>query len=202
MMYSPARQCVDDFLRENWPPLPHSGTVLDVGAGPQRSAFRIPSGRVVRMDLVPGGHYLGDVQMLPHPDATFDVVKCTQMLYLVDFPDDAVREFSRVLKPGGWLLATVPYLHPPAGARDWFRLSAPHWGCLVHECGFGQNTVEALGGPWSGLCQLMHLCGPRGVRRLGRMLAPLARAFDVGREPLWPLAWGIIARKESASWGA
>ena len=49
-----------------------------------------------------------DVTDVRHPDATFDVIYCSHVLEHV--PDDrrAMREFRRVLKPGGWAVLNVP----------------------------------------------------------------------------------------------
>ncbi len=63
-------------------------------------------------DLPPGGVRAGvrceDVQQLSYADASFDLVTHTEVLEHV--PDDAraFAELHRVLRPGGWLLFTVP----------------------------------------------------------------------------------------------
>jgi SAM-dependent methyltransferase len=49
-----------------------------------------------------------DVQNIPFPDATFDIVFCNHVLEHV--PDDrlAMREMHRVMKPGGWGVMLSP----------------------------------------------------------------------------------------------
>jgi SAM-dependent methyltransferase len=47
---------------------------------------------------------------LPFDDAAFEVILCTQALYLVDDPVATVAEMRRVLRPGGYVIATVPRL--------------------------------------------------------------------------------------------
>lgn len=44
-----------------------------------------------------------DAAKLPFPDASFDLVVANHMLYHVDDPDAAVKEFARVLRPGARL---------------------------------------------------------------------------------------------------
>lgn len=44
-----------------------------------------------------------DAANLPFEDASFDVVIANHMLYHLDNPDAAIKEFARVLKPGGKL---------------------------------------------------------------------------------------------------
>ena len=56
------------------------------------------------------------IQALPFPGASFDLVTSFEVLYHLAVTDDgaALREFARVLKPGGRLLVRVP-------AYDWLR---------------------------------------------------------------------------------
>jgi SAM-dependent methyltransferase len=93
--------------------------ILDAGAGDGRLAAELAArgARVTALDLSrpmlerarerargDGAHFAtveGDVTTLPFPSATFDrVVSVTVLCFLPD-PGDAVREFSRVLVPGG-----------------------------------------------------------------------------------------------------
>ena len=58
----------------------------------------------------------GDIHALPFPDASFDAVICSSVLYhqWVSDVEGAVREMHRVLRPGGTLLINVPafpFLH-------------------------------------------------------------------------------------------
>ena len=58
----------------------------------------------------------GDIHALPFPDASFDAVICSSVLYhqWVSDIEGAVREMGRVLRPGGLVLVNVPafaFLH-------------------------------------------------------------------------------------------
>jgi len=60
-------------------------------------------------DLFPGGVDVKmDICNIAYPDGSFDVVYCSHVLEHV--PDDrrAMREFHRVLVPGGWAVLLVP----------------------------------------------------------------------------------------------
>ncbi len=98
--------------------------ILDVGCGTgAMSASLLRWGNVVSMDFSPLAlqfsrrrglkHLLGaDAMKLPLAPGRFDLI--TVMDVLEHLPDDeaAMREFFRVLKPGGRVIATVPaYQH-------------------------------------------------------------------------------------------
>jgi SAM-dependent methyltransferase len=48
------------------------------------------------------------VYELKHADNTFDLVFLLEVLEHLDFPDQALEEIQRVLKPGGYLILGVP----------------------------------------------------------------------------------------------
>jgi SAM-dependent methyltransferase len=98
--------------------------VLDVGCGPGRwyqpLKERCPKVIYYGLDFFPrmiDSHpasltlNIADAQYLPFPDHTFDVVMANHMLFHVPDPERAVREFRRVLKPAGLVLATTNSVH-------------------------------------------------------------------------------------------
>jgi hypothetical protein len=50
-----------------------------------------------------------DLQQIPYPDETFDMVICNHILEHVDNADIALREIHRVLKRGGRAICQTPY---------------------------------------------------------------------------------------------
>jgi len=66
-------------------------------------------------DIDPGNFKLRDVpftrvnlnKALPFDDASFDAVSCINGLHRLLFPEVALREFSRILRPGGRLYVNV-----------------------------------------------------------------------------------------------
>ena len=49
-----------------------------------------------------------DITDIQYPDSTFDVIYCSHVLEHVYDDRKAMREFYRVLKPGGWAILQVP----------------------------------------------------------------------------------------------
>lgn len=52
---------------------------------------------------------VGDITNIPEPDASFDVILCTEVFEHLPNPVLAIQEFSRLLKSGGQLLITAPF---------------------------------------------------------------------------------------------
>jgi ubiquinone/menaquinone biosynthesis C-methylase UbiE len=53
---------------------------------------------------------LGDAQKLPFPDSSFDIITAFDTLEHLRDDRMALKEFYRLLRPGGWLLASMPAL--------------------------------------------------------------------------------------------
>ncbi|MEV1056591.1 class I SAM-dependent methyltransferase [Micromonospora chalcea] len=99
--------------------LPLAGDVLEVGAGTGELWHRIgPRGRLALTDFspamcarlreVPGARVQRcDATHLPFRAGVTDAVIANCMLYHLDDPDAALREFARVLRPGGRLAVAV-----------------------------------------------------------------------------------------------
>lgn len=58
--------------------------------------------------MMPGVMEEMDVTRIRHPDGTFDAIICCHVLEHVPEDRQAMREFHRTLKPGGWAILQVP----------------------------------------------------------------------------------------------
>jgi len=90
-----------------------NGLILDCGAGRRDEYFE----NIVNLEIV--GYDSTDVigvgEMLPFIDNSFDAVISLSVLEHVKDPFRCAREISRVLKPGGQLICSVPFLQPYHG---------------------------------------------------------------------------------------
>lgn len=105
--YTPAAQALIDRVTKA------GGMVLDCGAGARQA--RIPG--VINAEIVDynSTDILAVGESLPFADATFDAVLSLAVLEHVRNPVACARELLRVTKPGGELLADVPFLQPEHG---------------------------------------------------------------------------------------
>ena len=110
------------------------GTIVDVGGGhglqkglePYRALLG-PRCKSLDYDPSTKPDIVGDIMALPFADSSQDAYICMSVLEHVNAPHRAVDELYRTLKPGGPLLAYVPFLipyHAKEGAyADYFRFT-------------------------------------------------------------------------------
>lgn len=103
------------------------GQVVDLGAGSE-SLFPEPMSvvkvDVVRPDRLGGVFVQASAEQLPFPDQSFDGVGAFDLLEHLVEPATCLNEIRRVMRPGGWLLVTVPSFQ---------RLWSPHDDLVGHK---------------------------------------------------------------------
>jgi SAM-dependent methyltransferase len=106
--------------------LPDFNSVLIVGAGhdPYRSLFpRVKE--YIRLDIkpIPGiTDVVGDALALPFEAARFDCLLASEVMEHLSDPFLFAREMDRVLKPGGTVILTVPFMfHQHGDPHDFWR---------------------------------------------------------------------------------
>jgi len=107
-------------------PVQEGDHVLDVGCGLGREACRLaervgPHGRVLGIDsnpamitearrrvadtALPIAFEVGDAQHVELADDSFDLCRTERVLRYLESPEAAVKEMSRLVHPGGWVVA-------------------------------------------------------------------------------------------------
>jgi SAM-dependent methyltransferase len=86
---------------------------------------------------------IGPIESMPFADATFDSALCNAVLEHVEDAERGIRELARVVRKGGYLVVTVPFLqpyHPSPG--DFRRYTADGLAQLGRNAGL--EVVEIL----------------------------------------------------------
>jgi SAM-dependent methyltransferase len=143
------------WVRKALSRIPAGGRILDAGAGtqPYRGAcshlkyvahdFGAYDGRGDGVGLQTGQFAYGaldivsDITAIPAGDATFDAILCTEVLEHVPHPIRALRELVRLLKPGGDLILTAPFVS--------FTHFSPYHFCTGFSRYFHEHYLAELG---------------------------------------------------------
>lgn len=131
---------------------PEGARLLNLGSGFRAS----PAGFVsVDREAYPEVGLVGDLTMLPLLTDSSDGILCETVLEHVPDAQAALREFHRVLKPGGRVYLAVPFLWPyHASPHDYWR-----WTTSGVERDFGAFETIASGisgGPTTTLINVLH----------------------------------------------
>ena len=137
------KKAVKRVLRE----LGREARILDLGSGMDR---RTPNTINLEIEATPNVDVLGDGHKLPFKDAVFDAVISEAVLEHVQDPNRVVSEMHRVLKPGGYVCAAVPFLQGfHASPHDYQRYTVPGFNHLFSA--FTRIEGGACAGPTTSL---------------------------------------------------
>lgn len=194
----------DRWIRTQAAGIAAAARVIDVGAGscPYRADFAHCEYRSQDFSALRGNQlrhgdygnidYVCDATEIPVASASFDVVLCTEMLEHVAYPERVIREFSRILKPGGQLILTAPLgsgLHQEP--FHYYGGFTPFWyRKFLGEAGFTDIRTEPNG-------NFFALFSQEAIRFM-RLSSPLRLPLLPGLLwlPLWllllPLIGGLL----------
>ena len=136
-------------------------SILDCGTGPGLCALKISSHfskvNVYGVDFCEGFiniarrgasskklsnvfFSLGDLEEIPARDEAFDRLICVHVLQLIPHKIKAIREFVRVLKPGG----KAVFAEPIAGWHFWKEFTYLFWAAGVRTLGIKYPELRSL----------------------------------------------------------
>jgi SAM-dependent methyltransferase len=192
------------------------GRVLDIGSGPNGGRYKnlFSASDYITLDINPDYNpdIVGSAEKIPEQDNTFDSVVCFQVLDDLKNPAQAVKEISRVLKPGGYGLISVPQsneLHDEP--HDYWRFTKYGIGALLLEAGLEIVKILPRGGFLALKAQMtiryfIDLLSLYKRSLLGRLLGPFFLIY--GRMAIWldavdkskanhkhTLGWLVLFRK-------
>lgn len=164
------------------------GRLLDIGCGlkPYAPLLAPYVTEHVGVDHPESPHALTSVDVLataydiPLKSESFDTVLMSEVLEHLERPVDALAECHRLLRPGGKLILTTPFvwtLHEEP--RDFYRFSPYGLRYVAEQAGFSDLVVIPLAGQWVMLAIMLgYALGRSPARRLGGRLGILLTALQ------------------------
>jgi len=130
-----------------------------------------------------------DAEVLPFPDASFDLVYSWGVIHHSEKPDNIIREIKRVLRPGGSFVGMMYHRYSLNTLKMWVRhalLRGKPWLSFTNVL---WNNKESIGTKAYSIAELRDLFrGFRDVR-----IKPVLTLNDTRRLPLsqlFPDQWG------------
>jgi ubiquinone/menaquinone biosynthesis C-methylase UbiE len=96
---------------------------------------------------------VSDITSIPVADNSFDVIMCTEVFEHIPKPLTALREFTRIIKPGGTLILTAPfaamthfapYFFYTGYSRYFYETSLKEMGYEIEEMDYNGNYFEYI----------------------------------------------------------
>jgi SAM-dependent methyltransferase len=196
-----AHQAVHDTVASILEQLPR-GKLLDVPAGEGALAASLDKiGFAVQCcDLYPEIFRLRNIEIrqgdlsgsLPYSDRTFEYVTCIEGLEHIENPQQAVREFARVLRPGGHLVTSVPNILNIEERLKWL-----FYGYTSHFKPITRASVRDVHEQFDGKVEVALHVNPIGYSELRYALEEygfeIVRLYrDKRKSKLW-IYWPIVA---------
>ena len=108
---SPHRNQLENYVEHNFPLL--NGSILDIGSK-NRIYDHFLNQKPISIDIIENKEKeinFGDVNDLKFPNNSFDNVVCLEVLEYVSDINISIREISRVIKPNGVFICSIPFMY-------------------------------------------------------------------------------------------
>ncbi|MHB8831447.1 MAG: class I SAM-dependent methyltransferase [Patescibacteria group bacterium] len=155
-IYQKERQVIRERVADYIKRFSLKGRVLDVGAGNvlRYKEFFTQADQYLTQDHNQAEKfkhdYVCDAASIPAPDATFDVIICTQVLEHVPDPFSVMAEIARLLRSGGQLIISLPQANEIHEApNDFYRYTKYGVQALADRCGLKVEEISGVGDYWT-----------------------------------------------------
>ncbi|HEX3555100.1 MAG TPA: methyltransferase domain-containing protein [Thermoanaerobaculia bacterium] len=173
----------EDAFRSSLAGLPDDALCVSVGGGPARvhpTLVNLNIGAFPNVDVV------ADAYSLPYAESSVDAFHCEAVLEHLEFPQDAVAEMYRALRPGCQAFIATPFLQVFHGYPNHFQnFTLTGHRRLFERAGFAVVSAGTCVGPTFMLRDLManYLASVLPGGPVGRVLSRLVSLVTL------PLLW-------------
>lgn len=162
--YSLRRYFVDKFFISNIHQFNENAKILDIGGKKEKKRGMFDIGKYpvkveyANIDASTNPDYLCDAAKIPMEDNSFDGVISAEVLEHIKEPKTVLGESYRLLKSGGKLLITAPFMfHIHADPDDYGRYTEHYFQEVLQEAGFKNVKIEKQGGYYCVLANIMKM---------------------------------------------
>ena len=186
--FSCRRFFVDKFFLKNIHQFLPGTEILDIGGKKEHKRGTFDIGKYplrvkyANIDASTKPDYLCDAANIPVRDNTFNGVILAEVLEHVKEPKKLLTESFRVLKPGGKILITVPFMfHIHADPQDYARYTEQWYQECLAEIGFRHIRIETQGGFGAVVLNLLKfwLCQRLNNSKFKNSISAKIRTFAV-----------------------
>jgi ubiquinone/menaquinone biosynthesis C-methylase UbiE len=183
-------KAITDWVTLQLEGLPKGWRILDAGAGEQRfkpacSHLHYTAQDFAQYDGSGDGQGLqtgtwdqsrldivSDITAIPVADGSFDAVLCSEVLEHLPRPEAALRELARILRPGGRLILTAPFISLTHFAPYHFStgFSRYYYERILPESGFKVSSIQGSGSYFQSLAQELRRLPEASQQYLGSAL--------------------------------
>jgi SAM-dependent methyltransferase len=151
--HNSSRHYLKQFAARAAESLPGGSIMLDAGAGtciykPLFTHVKYESADFCQIENFEYGEitYVCDLTSIPVEDQRYDLVLCTQVLFMVPEPGAVLAELLRILKPGKELWVSGPLFYEEFPPYDYYRHTQFGMRHLLEKAGFRVKQIEWLEG--------------------------------------------------------
>lgn len=156
---------VDILVRRFAGSISGNPVVLDAGAGQCRFKPYFGHTRYIAQDNCIGDpdwdfskiEIKSEIYDIPLGNASIDIVLCIEVLEHLKYPYLAIKEFSRLLKPGGQLFIVCPFAWKEhQKPHDFYRFTKYILKQYASEYGFEAREMNCIGGKYVTIGQMIN----------------------------------------------